>query len=426
MEDFDKRVNLVSQNLKQKLFDGMAAQFLVKLKSLIFFPLLASFMSTTDLGSVSYILNTTALILPIALLNLPDTSARFILRKQLEIGVIYKISSVLIILTSIFASVYGILFGYIHFIYAGLYLFCKGLEKVLKLEFQIFQDSKVLLVSSIITEYTSLVLLLAFYLLGVNVTFEIILKILIFSTLLAMSYLYVKGSVRLSSSVKVIFSDLIPVIKSAFYLLPASYGMVLINSSDILLVENYLGLDAVGHYGFSVSIGGILSGLTIAIGYFWNSTAIVIDKSKTKSLMNDIIFYTLLGASVFTMFYGLFLERIISIINATYIQDVRIIKVMLASSVFAILSYVFQGLMYAGGYERRILIDITLAALLNIIVNLVFLDQGILIAAISTFASFLLLFVLRLRFTVRRFSFRLSPRSLAILLIYIGITIIWI
>lgn len=426
MEDFDNRVNRVSKNIKRKLFDGIVAQFLVKLKGLIFFPLLASLMATTDLGSVSYVLHMTALILPISLFNLPDTSARFILRKQLEIEIINKLTLGLVILTSSLVGAYGIVFGDIHFVYSGLYLFCKGLEKILKLEFQVFQDSKVLLVSSIITEYTSLVLLLAVYLLGVELSFTIILRILILSTLLAMSYLRAKGSVSLLNSVKIIFSDLTPVMKSALYLLPASYGMVLINSSDIILVERVLGLDAVGHYGFSVSIGGILSGLTIAIGYFWNSTAIVIDKSKTKSLMNDIIFYTLLGASVFTVFYGFFIERIVSIINATYIHDVRVIKIILLSSVFAILSYVMQGLMYAGGYERRILVDVTLAASLNIIVNLIFLKQGLIVAALSTLGSFLLLFLLRLRFTLLRFSFRLTLKSKIILVIYIGISILWI
>ena len=106
-----------------------------------------------------------------------------------------------------------------------------------------------------------------------------------------------------------------------------------------------------------------------------------------------------------TFLYFLFTDSLIKLINAEYINTKNLIMILIIGFFMGILNKIAEGIMYADGNERQILLDSTFIALLNLILNFLFIPKyGLKFAAFSTSLSFILLYFFRILYLRKKYA----------------------
>ena len=82
MQSSINKISLDSKSLFNKFSHGLVLNILLKIKGVIYIPLLVNFISKEDLGELSYVKAIVCLLTGIMLLNIPDSSNRIILKED--------------------------------------------------------------------------------------------------------------------------------------------------------------------------------------------------------------------------------------------------------------------------------------------------------------------------------------------------------
>lgn len=414
MQSSINKISLDSKSLFNKFSHGLVLNILLKIKGVIYIPLLVNFISKEDLGELSYVKAIVGLLTGIMLLNIPDSSNRIILKE----GDKLKQNKIINSLTN-FSFLSGLIFLLLFVLITSIFslidlrliliitamLFSALIDKLSKYIFQIFQNTKLLSLVIIITEYVSLgIVCLVLY----NSWYDDILTILYiytFCLLVSSVYLFNKLFKPFPFKLNVDLVTVKKVLKISLFLFPASYSLMIIQSSDYLIIEKFIGLEDLGIYSFSYSLAGVVSGLSMAITFFWYSSAVYANKKQLEKLINLILRLSLIALILLIFGYYIFIDLVIELINPEYKSANDIIMILIVGFFIGVINQIYQGIMYADGNEKAILIDTSLIALINLVLNLVFIPTyGIKFAAFSTSLSFLLLFILRTIYLYKNYS----------------------
>lgn len=414
MQSSINKISLDSKSLFNKFSHGLVLNILLKIKGVIYIPLLVNFISKEDLGEISYVKAIVGLLTGIMLLNIPDSSNRIILNEDDKL----KQNKIINSLTN-FSFLSGLIFLLLFVLITSIFnlidlrliliitamLFSALIDKLSKYVFQIFQNTKLLSLVIIITEYLSLgIVCIVLY----NSWYDDILTILyIYTFCLIVSSVYLFNKLFKSFTFKLNI-DLVTVkkvLKISLFLFPASYSLMIIQSSDYVIIERFIGLEDLGIYSFSYSLAGVVSGLSMAITFFWYSSAVYANKKQLEKLINLILKLSLIALILLIFGYYIFTDLVIELINPEYKSANNIIMILIVGFFIGVINQIYQGIMYADGNEKAILIDTSLIALTNLVLNLVFIPTyGIKFAAFSTSLSFILLFILRTIYLYKNYS----------------------
>lgn len=186
------------------------------------------------------------------------------------------------------------------------------------------------------------------------------------------------------------------------YALPISLPMVFhqlssiaLNSSDALMIEKIIGVAETGIYGFAYKMGLIVSIAWTATNKAWVPWFFENMKAeKYEEILEKTKYYIILFSCI--TFILIFISPEISIIIGTkaYSQGIGLVPVIMISYYFVFLYSLPVNLEFYTKKTKYIATGTFMAAVANIVLNLIFIRKfGYVAAAWTTVASYILLFV---------------------------------
>lgn len=214
------------------------------------------------------------------------------------------------------------------------------------------------------------------------------------------------------------------ILKYSLPLLPGALCWWLTGSSDRWFIKYFLGLEVNGIYAVAFRFNGIILTLATIFYQAWQETAILQYNSPDRDKFFSKMFNTYIGvlailltAYTFTlkMFYPI-------IVDANYQESVNYLYLMGISSVLFSLSAFFDMGYQCAKDTSRTLPAIFLAAIVNIVFNLLLVKYAGVYGAIATsIITYLVLFFYRLHDMKRYFKLSFYPRTIiASLIIPLG------
>ena len=192
-------------------------------------------------------------------------------------------------------------------------------------------------------------------------------------------------------------------------------GAVVLNHADRMMIDHYMSKAGVAVYSLGYSVGGTLLiaqtliSQTYGPWFFRNCNSE--NASKVFTHIRLIILSMLVVVLILDPFWHLLIE---SLFGSEYQKSVEIIKLVAFSNLFILAYSLFANFQFF--FRRKFLISLftILAAVLNIILNYLFLSDGsIVVAAYTTLASYMVLFIghyILANMTVRK-ELNIRPRT---------------
>lgn len=417
-------IDLSKKNLIYKFLDGLFLNILLRLKGIIYLPILVNFFSKSDIGMISLWQSTASLLAGLYLLSIPDSSNRVILEYKKDNNTQKIIETISTIFTFSFAMYFivSIILSIVYFSFFNnqkdrffeillLLLFSNIINKLAIFVFQIFQQSKVIIKTQLIIEYGSLlIVILGIYFMQIeNIQYVIFTYIFVSLSVGAFLFIRLHGIYAYGFLLK--FDILKNLLKISIFLLPNMYALAIIQSSDFLFIKYYWTLTEVGEYSFAYSIGSIISGLSMAVTFFWYSSVVYADDNLRSKMVDKINFYMPILFFCVALVYYLISAPLINLINSDYIGVNNIIQILIVGFFINIFVQILSGILYARGKEKLILASTIAGVLINLFLNFLWIPKyGLYGAALATTLAYMIIFMIQYR-SVRVFLPILKSRK---------------
>ncbi|MDM7861971.1 oligosaccharide flippase family protein [Alteromonas sp. ASW11-36] len=413
-------IDTSSKSLLLKFLQGAFLNVLIRFKGLIYLPLLVNFLSKEEVGSITYWLSLSSLLAGVLLLSLPDSSNKYILQSRDPLPIIGTIQTFALTIGTvcIFAVISFIFFSKAAFetrvlvICVSLLTLAKCLNKTSIFVFQVYQRNKYVLFSQFLIEYGSLVIIVAYLFFSTEREPQAVVMLTVLAYILVGTWLH--KLLRNDFPWKITFepSTFKSLIRTAVYLMPSVYALLIIQNADFIIIERLIGKSTLAEYGFAFSLASIVSGLSMAVTFFWYSSAVVMEIDKLKSLFRKLQSIGLcLSVVVFTFFY-LITEPLIRLINNEYAIAAMFILPITMGLYLNVLSQISIGVLYRAGKEHITFGILTFSAAVNIALNIYTIPTfGAIAAAYTTFFTYFLIYFFTLIATI--FYFRSGKNLLA-------------
>ncbi len=387
--------------------------FLPKISSMIVLPILTGYLTAKEYGTYDLIVTLIALLLPAITLQIQSAAFRFLIDSR---GIIEDSKSVItnIFFFSIPISIVtsGILFVFlsdfnekvrllisIYFVVDIVLVALRQIARGLGLNYHFS-------ISSVLNSFF-LMLMIIIELVFLNNGLIGVLYALITSTAISIIYLCVFISIlKYISLEKISILWIKKMLKYSWPLVPNNLSMWVLSLSDRLVITYFLGLEATAIYAVANKIPNMLKLFqsTFLIAWHENATLSVKDDDSSEyySKMFDIIFSFLSGAmSILIMLTPLLFNILIRGDYDIAYQQMSILYLgIFCSSIAAFLGGIYMAHMKT----RSAGLSTVVAALVNIIIDLVLIERiGMYAASISTMLSYLLLAAYRM-FDIKKFQ----------------------
>lgn len=390
------------------------------------------FVSTSDMGYYDLCLTIIFLIIPFVTLQLRDGAFRFLLetdngeQRSKIITFIYRtlitstiVSLVVTMMLALFTSIEYVWQSFLLLVMMSFFevvtQVARGLGK--NVEF---------VVTGIISSLGILVFSIVFVVIlpwGINGIF--IANIL--ARIVALAYLECRMKIiatyfKFNIDLKQVSRDLI---KYSLPLLPGSLCWWLTGSSDRWFINHFLGLDVNGVYAVAFRFNSIILILSTIFYQAWQETAILQYNSPDRDKFFSKMFNTYIGVLAVVLTAYTFSLKIIYpiIVDASYQESVYYLYPMgIAAVIFALSAFFDMGYQCAKDTVST-LPAIVLAAIVNIVCNLVLVKYlGVYGAIATSIITYLVLFLWRLHDMKRYFKLSFYPSTaIAIIIILVGV-----
>ena len=395
-------------------------------------PLYTFFVKNTgDFGYYDLCLTVIFLIMPLATLQLRDGAFRFLLETQDQrerskiITFIYRtlltsvmVSLVATILLAMFTSI-----GYLW--YCLLLLLAMSFFEVITQVARGLGNNKDFVAAGIISSIgigVFSIVLVAFAGLGIKGIF----LANILARLVAIIFLELKLHIfatyfKCNMGLGQVGRD---ILKYSLPLLPGSLCWWLTGSSDRWFINHFVGIDANGIYAVAFRFNGIILTLSTIFYQAWQETAILQYNSQDRDKFFSKMFNTYIGVLAILLTAYTFTLKLFYpvIVDANYQESVNYLYPMGISAVIFALSAFFDMGYQCAKDTPRTLPAIFLAAVVNLVCNLVLVKYiGVYGAIITSIITYLVLFIYRLHDMKRYFKLSLYTSSIiAAVLIPVG------
>ena len=396
----DKKKQLMKNTII--IFIGRACTQLI---SFFLLPLYTSFLVTKEYGIVDLITTYVVLLVPIITLELEMSVFRYLIdargnsektKKVLSNNFLVLISS--LITFSIFYVIvtcfwkfdfrWLILFDIIVCTLSGNFLqIARGLGKTVDYA-----------VSCIITGVSTILL---------NILFIVYLKLGAFGMItsialangLGMLYLFIK--LKLYTQVDFSLKD-IKLIKSMYKysipLVPNGVSWWIVNVSDRTIISIVIGTAANGIYAISNKFPTIISSLLGIFNLSWSeSAALHINSPDRDEFFSDILntvtkLFTSLGVGMIACMPFIFPI----LVNSKYEDAINYIPILVLGTIFNVAICIYTGIYIAKKMTKQVASTTILGAIINILINIIFIKKiGLYAASISTALSYFVMMIYR-------------------------------
>ena len=390
------------------------------------------FVSTSDMGYYDLCLTIIFLIIPFVTLQLRDGAFRFLLetdngeQRSKIITFIYRtlitstiVSLVVTMMLALFTSIDYVWQSFLLLVMMSFFevvtQVARGLGK--NVEF---------VVTGIISSLGILVFSIVFVVIlpwGINGIF--IANIL--ARIVALAYLEWRMKIiatyfKFNIDLKQVSRDLI---KYSLPLLPGSLCWWLTGSSDRWFINHFLGLDVNGVYAVAFRFNSIILILSTIFYQAWQETAILQYNSPDRDKFFSKMFNTYIGVLAVVLTAYTFSLKIIYpiIVDASYQESVNYLYLMRIAAVLFALSAFFDLGYQCAKDTISTLPAIVIAAIVNIVCNLVLVKYlGVYGAIATSIITYLVLFLWRLHDMKRYFKLSFYPSTaIAIIIILVGV-----
>lgn len=371
--------------------------------------LLPLFTRTLTKGEYGYfeIVNATILILvPIISLQLSEAVLRFKLDREESVdkkNVIETITALLIITAIISNIVFLIITEFVNITYEVEVLFFFNTFYASSYLMRIARAfGKRTLYSSANVLYSLILALTAVYFYFTNtLTLNNVFNIYSISNLVISIFLIIRIGIRnLFSFSKIEFKYLPVLFAYSIPLLMEAMNLWVMDLSDRFIIKFYIGLDAVGVYGVAYKLGISIYFLQIIFNLIWQEESFKDDGNEQIPVRNAFIFNNLarLLFSAFTILLPFFDLYIKLFVDKRYADASSYLALILGGIIFSSLSS-FWGIKYQVSKNTKGSLYTSLTGgIANIVLNFLLVPIiGLYGAALSTFVSFFIIFVIRIR-----------------------------
>lgn len=372
--------------------------------SFLLLPIFTNFLNAEEYGNIDLISISVTLFMPIFILNFTEVLIRFGLDKNYKIEKV--ISTVFITNIIIFIPII-IIIGAMNFYLEGkliylLFLFIllsiNGLYELIKHYCRAIEKLSLYAFGDIL--YT---VLFCFF----NIYFIVYREMGIYgyfsgyiiSQLIYILYISILTNIRQYLSFSFFSkSYLYDFLKYGIPLIPNSISFWIVNTSDRYIIKYFLGSAPLGIYSVANKIPQIITTLYSIFYKAWQISSIKEIKSEEVNKFYSQIFDILVKLMfLLCLSIILFIHFIMFLfIGSEFKYALYLIPILLLSTVFYTFTSFMSTIYLAHKRSKDVMKSTLLAAILNIILNLVFIgNYGVIAASITTLISYIFLFVYR-------------------------------
>ena len=401
-------IDLSKKGMFLKFSSGVFLNILLKIKSLIFLPILVNVFSKSEFGIFSLFFTVASVLIPAFTVNLPDSANRVVLnlhKKNDHLSIAQLISSIInfIFIWSVFLSLVAFLTYYFILKNPIENFFPTLLTIVLTLIFfklaiftyQIFLQTKKILLSQIFVEYGSLfIMIFLIYFLSIDSPQIIAMSgvpLSIFTSLYLIYKLNKEYSLQAIIDKKLIKQ----VFDISFYLLPSAYILVIIKAMDSLMVKYYLLPEQLGEYSFALSLSmAIPIAFSAGINFFWLSSSVYSDHKHLIETLRKATQLTCIAMLAVLGFYFFATPKLINLINPDYSNTFNVIQILIVGFFLSANINFFSGTLIAIKKEKYIFYTNIIFLAINFLLNLYLIPiYGLGGAALSTSLTYIGIYI---------------------------------
>lgn len=393
-----------AKELVKNTFIITIGKFSTQIISFILLPLYTSKLTPDEYGNYDLTVTIATFIVPIITMLLEEAMFRFLIDAKNEKEKEKIINNVFVFITFstiIFSTIMVVLsrvldynLGYYITIYSVSTTIVALTNALSRGEGKVFLFS----VSNFLISLINIIL---------SIFFIVILKLgfcsLIYSATIAnvVISLYVLGKLNIKKQIKIKELDiryLLNMLKYSIPLVPNTICWSTINLSDRLFIVNQLGAGANGIYSISYKFPNILNNFYSYFNIAWRETSARIandgayeeEYKKIYKQMKNILFSVcLLLISTIPFVFKI-------LIDTKYIEGLKYIPILCISVYYSSISGFYGGIFTAFKDTKILGITSCIAAIVNIIINAIFINKiGLIAAAISTVISSYILYIIR-------------------------------
>lgn len=412
------------QNKYKNLFSNTLifaiGSFSSKILVLFLVPIYTYFMSQSELGTNDVIVQIANWLLPVVTLTISEAVIRFGLDKAHDKQSVFSIANAVVLSGIAVLGVILPLASKVPFIksFLGSYshlLFIYVLTSALKLLYSTFvralEKVKLFAINGILTTFLTLVfnvVFIAFMRMGVTGY----LLAIILSDFCSVVFLLFAAKLWRYLNIKKLDGILFKaMLMYALPLIPTQLLWLITNSSDSFMVKHFMGDSANGILAAAYKIPNIVSTVYLMFGQAWNMSAITENESDDRSRFYTRVF-DLNQSLMYIIAAGvLLLVKPVTMIwiGPAFRESINYAPILIYATVFTCFS-TFMGTAYIATKNTvRSLVTSLVSGVINVGINLVFIPKiGIYAAAVSTLASYVVVFFIRLYDAKKLISFRFS------------------
>ena len=375
-----------------------------KLITFILIPLYTYCLNKSEYGIVDMLFTIGSVLIPLFTLNIAESIYRFSMDKNADNDKIVSISFTILlscILSSlIIVPVVSMFPQYSDYkVYLYLYVVSAAFFQVLTMNLKGQSKLKLFGIGNILSVTFTAVL---------NILFLVVLKMkiegyflaYIISNVLVTIYAIIVGKVFNNLKGYKIDKKLMgEMVKYSIVLVPTTFMWWIINSSDRIMISNFIGNDANGIYAVSYKIPSIITSIATIFNQAWVFTAVdqkdVADKNEyTNQIFKSMYIIMFMIAITITTFLKPFMTIYVS--KEFYMSWVYV-PFLLFGSAFMTLGTFISSSYNVHKDSKGFLISGLIGAIINIVLNLVFIPKfGVYGAALATCISYISVYVYRI------------------------------
>lgn len=400
--------------------------FSSKILVFILVPIYTYFMTNAELGTNDVIVQIANWLIPVVTLTISEAVIRFGLDKACDKQSVFTIGNCVILVGITVLGVIMPLAVKIPLVksFVGSYahlLFIYVLTSSLKLLYSTFvralEKVKLFAVNGILTTFLTLtfnVVFIAVFKMGVTGYLLAIILSDFCSTIFLLFAARLWNYIRPKKLDKRVFKAMLAY---SLPLIPTQLLWLITNSSDSFMVKHFMGAEANGILTAAYKIPNMVSTVYLMFGQAWNMSAITENESEDRSRFYTKVFDLNQSLMYFIAAGILLLVKPLTMvwIGPAFRESISYAPILIYATVFTCFA-TFMGTAYIATKNTvRSLVTSFVSGVINVGINLYFIPRiGIYAAGLSTLASYVVVFAIRLVDAKRLIHFKVSIRKMVV------------
>ena len=403
------------------------SKFCTQFISFFLIPVYTKFLNTSDYGYIDLIQSYIALVVPILLLRMDSAVFRFLIdarnnekNKSKIISTIIYMCFIQIFICVLISSIINYFFSIKYFAFIMINIITMSIFTILLQVARGLGKNNEYAIASIICGLVN-VSLTTILIIFLNMDSYVILIASSVGNVLASLFLVAKNKIiSLFNSDNVDKEKLKEMLKYSLPMIPDGLSWWMVNVSDRTIISLMIGDSMNGVYAISSKFANIMQSFSGVFNITWQESASVhIDEDDRNLFFSQVLDNSLRIFSSTSILIMIFLPLIFNVmVGEDYRATYFYIPILLIGNVFNALSNVLGGAYIAKKITKEVARTTMMCALVNIVINLIFINKlGLWAASISTLVAYIFLFVYRLIDIKKYVVFKINSKTLLMVII---------